>query len=192
MAGPLDDLRKPLNLEPGIRRAAQALQKRNVASLQAAQGPGGEPLARNRPYTEKRKRHGRVGFHTGEMAAGLLAPGAVIELRIGDARAEAVVGAGPGNTDMKVNIFVRGQPERVIEKTARIWKKGSIASRQLKGRAGGSEIVQGPGGVWKWKRVVPAVPGRDFLGVDEADVDAAAEGFLSDFGAQWGFAEGGG
>lgn len=164
MAGSLDDFRKPLNMEPFVRRWVAATQRRNLDSLSRAQGPGGPLLAGNKPYTVRRKKHGRVGFDTGEMAAGLLAPNAV-NLKIGGASVEATVFAGPGGTDKKVNIFVKGQRAQPG------WMSALTKSGKRKA----------------WKTTRPPVPGRDFIGISEADVDAAAGDMLADVARQFGF-----
>lgn len=187
----LDDLRRPLDVEPAFRRWVAATQRRNLASLEARQGPGGAPLAKNKKYTIKKKGHDRVGFGaTLEMARGLVAADG-FAMRVGGAVAEAEVYAGQNVA--KVNIFLKGQPERVIVKTARYRKRG----KGLRGnptrvdplliREFGHEFDAVTGNLKRWKRTVPPVPARDFIGVADSDLDAAAEDFAADVLRQWGF-----
>jgi hypothetical protein len=165
--GALDDLKGTIDEEPVLRRWALATQRRNLASLEAGAGSGGATLAPNAPSTRRRKGHGRVGFHTGQMAAGLVAGGAV-NLRVGGPEAIAEVFAGPGSTDLKINAFLKGKPAEER------WRSERTPSGKRR--------------AWKYRG--PPVPARDFIGIDERDVDRAAEDLLSEVGKQWGFREG--
>ena len=158
------DLQKPIDEEPVMRRWAEATQRRNLESLQRAQGPGGEALAPNEPATAKRKGHDQVGFDSGEMAAGLTAPGA-INLRFGGDEAVAEVFGGPGSTDKELNIFIKGKPAEER------WQSAQAPSGKRKA----------------WKYQGSPVPGRDFFGVDERDVDKAGEDLLDTVAKTWGF-----
>lgn len=159
------DLSKPIDEEPVLRRAAERLQRRNLESLVQAQGPGGEPIAPNTKGYARRKGHDRIGFLTGEMAAGLVASDGV-NLTVGGDVAEAEVFAGPGGTDMKVNIFLAGKPgeER--------WQSAETRSGRRKA----------------WRYEGPPVPPRDFIGIDERDVEAAGDDALETILNGWGFA----
>ena len=158
------DFAKPLDEEPVLRRWAEATQKRSLASLEAAQGPGGEPLAPDKAATVKAKGHDRVGFETGEMAAGLTDPGAV-NLRVGGDVAEADVFGGPGATDAKLNMFLKGRPAETR------WESAEMPSGKRKA----------------WQYPGDPVPGRDFFGVDERDVEAAGGDALDSILETWGF-----
>lgn len=164
MADDLSDLRRPVDAVEIARRAAQRIQRRNLESLANAQGPGGPPLAPNKPRTVKNKGHDRVGFYTGEMAHGLVAPTGANIVERGN-EVEVKVFGGPGNTDAKVNIFVRGQRNRVG------WQSARTASGKRKA----------------WKTNLPPVPGRDFFGLAEQDVDAIAEDATDSILKAWGF-----
>lgn len=151
------DFKKPIDEEPVMRRWAAATQRRNRESLHQARGPGGDKLEPNKPYTVKRKGHGRVGVRSGGMAGGLTAGDAAVNYRFGRKDSEAVVHGGPGATDRELNIFVEGTKSTVVEKKATT-KRGKVKT---------------------WKKRVPAVPGRDFFGVDERDVERAGDDLLT-------------
>lgn len=162
--GEADDFKKPLDPEPTLRCWAEAAQRRNVQSLAAGAGPGGPPLAPNRPATVRRKGHDRVGIDSGEMAHGLVDPAAV-NLKVTRDGGEAQVFGGSGATDKKLNIFIQGQ------RPQKRWT--SEQTKSGKRRA--------------WQYDAPAVPGRDFFGVDERDSEAAGEFLLDDVARQMGF-----
>lgn len=159
-------------LEP-VERAvltewAKAAQRTNLRSLQTAQGPGGAPLAPNKPYTAKRKGHERVGFgKTEQMAAGLLADNAV-DIRMGSRSGRATVYAGAGATDFKLNVFIAGQRE---EAGRMVWVTETLPNGKQK----------------KYQRPMLRVPPRDFVGLSEADLDAAAENAAESVLRAWGF-----
>lgn len=165
----LADFKK--ELEP-VERAvltewAKAAQRTNLASLRAARGPGGASLAPNKPYTAKRKGHDRVGEDSGQMLAGLLA-GDGIDVDTSGRSGKAKVYGGPGSTDLKLNIFVKGQRDGSGQM---IWVSELTQSGKLK----------------KYQVPKRRVEGRDFFGVDQRDVDAAAEDALTSVLSAWGF-----
>jgi hypothetical protein len=164
----LDGLRAPVSSAEALANWAAASQNRNVISLVGGGGPGGEPMVPNRLYTQRRKQGRPVGIDTGEMLQGLTAPGGV-NIKATLDGGEATVFAGPGSTDMKVNLFIRGHPEEVIGKSAKM-KNGHEK---------------------KWRRNIPAVPGRNFIGVSQEDVDAAAKFASESMLRQLGFRQGG-
>lgn len=182
-----DDFREPYDPEPAARALAEAVMRRNQKSLEQRHGPAGPELAGNKKYTVRRKGHDKVGFgRTLEMYRKLFDPRNV-NMTIRSDSVAITIFAGPGSTDLKLNTFVEGQPERVIEKTAKLRKRGTVQSRQLEGRTGEVATVSSSGGVKKWKRKVPAVEGRDFVGLDQADIDAAASELLEGRAHAWGF-----
>lgn len=146
---------------------ARAAQRRNYMSLQKAQGPGGAPLAPNKERTIKRKKHDRVGIDSGKMLLGLLADEG-IEVDTSGGKGKARVFGGDGSTDFKLGVFVGGQSDRSGEK---IWVSEMTKSGKLK----------------KYQVPKKAVPPRDFFGLAQADLDAAAENAAESVLRAWGF-----
>lgn len=166
--GSLDSFKadlEPIEFET-LTNWARAAQRRNLESLRNAQGPGGAPLAPNKPYTAKRKGHERVGFDGGQMAAELLSDRGV---DVDTSRGEAKVYGGSGSTDFKLNVFVRGQRDG---SGVMVWVTETLPSGKQK----------------RYQRPMLRVPGRDFFGIAEADVDAVAEKATEDIFRAWGFA----
>lgn len=157
-----------IDLTDFLARTAARIQNRNLASLVVTrQGPGGAPLEANRPYTIRRKKHSTLGVgKTGEMLAGLTDPGSVNVRSTRDGGSVEVFG-GPGGTDKKLNMFVRGHGEETIGKRAKT-KSGKVRT---------------------WKRTIPAVPARDFFGVSEIELDAAADDLTTTVALALGFHE---
>ena len=164
-AGAGDDFRKPLDEEPVLRRWADAAMRRNYQNLVDGNFDGGPELAHNQKYTVRRKGFDKPGFgKTGEMSINLVNVGNVT-MWVGGEAARAEVAAGPGATDMKINLFVRGQvqPKRAVILTG---KKGQPRKRE--------------------EREV-RVPARDFLQVDQRELDDSGGEAVDAVLRAWGF-----
>lgn len=166
----LADFKKDLQPveEAVLTEWAKSAQRTNLASLRAAQGPGGASLAPNKTYTAKRKGHDRVGFgKTGQMAAGLTVEDAV-DIRMGARSGKATVYAGAGSTDLKLNAFIKGQADG---SGRMVWVTETLPNGKQK----------------KYQRPMLRVPPRDFVGLAQADLDAAAENAAESVLRSWGF-----
>ena len=160
-----DDFRQPIDEEPVLRKWAEEAMRRNYENLAAGNFDGGPELAHNKAYTIRRKGFDKPGFgKTGEMSIAIVNEGNVT-LWVGGESARAEVAAGPGATDKKLNLFIRGQvqPKRVVVLTN---KKGEPRKRE--------------------EREV-RVPGRDFMQVDGRELDNAGDDALEAVLRAWGF-----
>lgn len=163
--GGLSDLTRPLlQAKNGVLQSwAQASQARLAGSLAQGQAVGGAALAPNEPKYARRKGGRPVGVKTGAMLQGMLAAG----LTGWNASAEpgtAEVLAAEGPNIPKLNIFVKGQGSRMG------WVSERLPSGKIK----------------KYQRA-KGQPARDFVGVDERDVDAAGETAMAAVLDAWGF-----
>ena len=86
-------------------------------------------------------------------------------LPLGNGRLGATVFGGPGGTDDKLNMFLQGKPGETR------WQSEKTKSGKRKA----------------WRYQGDPVPGRDFFGIDERDLDAAAEHLVDDVVRCWGF-----
>lgn len=181
MAG-LEDLLKPIDLAPVMRRWAGATKSRLVEALLAGREAGtGVPLARNSQTTQKIKGHGQVGIHR-ERLLNAVRTG-FLELDSDGAGATVHAFAATGKEIVAFRAFLKGAPVNILKKR-RGGKK--IAPGQTPRGAFNTSVERGADGKIYTRRLSP-VPARDFVGVDARDVDAAAKDLLETALKGWGF-----
>lgn len=182
MAG-LEDLLEPIDLAPVMRRWAGATKSRLVAALLEGREAGtGRALAGDSATTQRIKGHGQVGIHH-ERLINAVRTG-FLEIDRDGSSASVHAFAATGKEIVAFRSFLAGAPTNVLKRKYRGKRlaPGSpvrqVFNRQV-GRTATGET---------YSRTLAPVPARDFVGVDERDVDAAGEDLLDAALRGWGFA----
>lgn len=181
MAG-VEDLRKPIDLMPVMRRWVGATKSRLVEALLAGREAGtGAPLAADSATTQRIKGHGQVGRHRERLLSAVRTGFAEIDADGSGATVHAF--AATGKEIVAFRSFLKGAPVNILKK-----RKGGkkVAPGQTPRGAFNTSVEVGAGGKIYTRRLSP-VPARDFVGVDARDVDAAAKDLMETALKGWGF-----
>lgn len=184
MTAPLATLRNPIDVQPVMRRWIGATRSRLVAAILAGQEAGtGVALKANSRTTQRIKGHGQVGYFRGRMIEAVKRGGAEITLVNAGATATVRAFAASGSELIAFRAFLKGAPTNILKK-----RRGGkrVAPGQAPRGAFNTSVERGGDGKIYTRRLSP-VPPRDFVGVDERDVEAAAKDLVETALRGWGF-----